>query len=204
MKQILQALLIITILLNCSISSEAQKYAKAKDLKGLAVGQLAPKFSAKQANGILFSLDEALKKGPVVMVFYRGEWCPICNRHLSNLQDSAQLIMDKGATLIAVSPQKPEYLEEMKSKTGAEFTLLYDEGFKISDAYKSTFRPSFFYRLIYNSMGAKLKSSQSDDSQQLPVPATYVIATDGTIIWRHFDPDYSKRSTAAEILKALE
>jgi len=183
---------------------EAQDYAKVNELTGLKIGEKAPTFVATQANGETFKLEEALKSGPVVMIFYRGEWCPYCNRHLSNLQDSSIMIKEAGATLIAISPQKQEYLKKMETKTGAGFTLLHDKGFKISDDYKGTFKPSFMQRLMYNMIGAKLRTSASDSSKQLPVPATYVINKEGIIIWRHFNQDYTQRSTAAEILKALE
>jgi peroxiredoxin len=139
-----------------------------------------------------------------VLIFYRGQWCPICNRHLSQIQDSLKFIAEKGATVIAVSPEKPEYLEKMEKKTGSEFTLLYDEDYKIENAYDVTFTPDDKQIFMYNTMlNAKLKESHSDDSQQLPIPATYIIGTDGMIVWRQFNPDYKKRSTVAEIVKNL-
>lgn len=90
-------------------------------------------FSAIDAGKNIFSLKEALTNGPVVIIFYRGFWCPFCNKHLAQIQDSLNLITDKGTTVIAVSPEKPEYLEIMAKKTGAKFILLYDEGYKIED-----------------------------------------------------------------------
>jgi len=90
-------------------------------------------------------------------------------------------------------------------QTGAEFTLLYDEGYRISDAFDVTFRPSGKDRLMYNTMlGANLKNAHSDDSQRLPIPATYIIGQDGNIVWRQFDPNYKNRSTVAGILEGLE
>ena len=92
----------------------------------------------------------------------------------------------------------------MAEKTGADFTLLYDEGYSISDAYDVTFRPDSITLFKYNTMlHGLLKQSHSDESERLPIPATYVIDRDGKIIWRQFDPDYKNRSTVAEIVKAL-
>jgi peroxiredoxin len=182
----------------------SQETRRAKDAQGLPAGVKAPIFETVDSHNEIFSLSEALENGPVVLIFYRGHWCPVCDKHLGQLQDSLSLITDRGATVIAVSPQKPEFLEKMKEKTGAEFRLLYDEGYKIADAYDVTFKPALSEIVIYNTvLGAQLKESQSDESQQLPIPATYIINSDGMIVWRQFDPDYKKRSSVKEILEIL-
>ncbi|MDF1559575.1 MAG: redoxin domain-containing protein [Bacteroidales bacterium] len=183
----------------------AQKTRSAKEAKGLEAGNVAPDFRAADASGNEFHLASALKSGPVVLIFYRGHWCPVCNKHLGVIQDSLQLITAKGATVIAVSPQKPEYLDKMADKTGASFSLLYDEGYAIADAYDVTFIPEKKELIIYNTvLSAQLKKSQSDESQRLPIPSTYIIDRDGLIAWRQFDPDYKNRSHVKNILEALE
>ena len=194
--------LLLTVFLTMKLlPMKAQDYKTADEAKGLEVDVVAPMFSALTEDSTEFSLDEALEKGPVVMIFYRGFWCPVCNKHLSQIQDSLKMIEKTGAKVIAVSPEKPEYLDKMAEKTGAEYTLVYDVGYKISDAYDVTFRPSAATLVTYNTMlGAKLKKTNSDDSQRLPIPATYIIGTDGKIVWRHFDPDYKNRSTVKDIL----
>lgn len=198
--------LILAIIFTLNISDmKAQDYRSAKEAEGLSAGTAAPVFNALDANNNTFSLETALEQGPVVLIFYRGFWCPVCNKHLSKIQDSLKLIEEKGAKVIAISPEKPEYLGKMEKKSGAEFTLLYDEGYKISDAYDVTFKPVKATLITYNTMlGAKLKKTHSDDSQRLPIPATYVIDKSGTITWRQFNPDYKKRSNVADILEALD
>lgn len=188
-----------------SQNAKAQNEKEIDDVHGIEVGVKAPGFSAIDAKNKTFSLKEALGKGPVVIIFYRGFWCPVCNKHLSSLQDSLVQIQATGAQIIAISPEKPEYLDKMAEKTGAEFTLLYDEGYKIADAFDVTFKPSAMQLFTYNTvLGGKLKESHSDDSQRLPIPATYIINQEGLIIWRQFDPNYKNRSTVQGILKALE
>ncbi len=182
----------------------AQNARPVSDAKGLSVGMKAPLFTAIDADRNKFALEEALKNGPVVIIFYRGFWCPFCDKHLAQIQDSLKLIIDKGATVIAVSPEKPEYLEKMVEKTGAKFSLLYDEDYKISDAYDLTFTPDSKQLYMYNVvLNGKLKESHADESQRLPIPATFIVDTNGTIVWRQFDPDYKKRSTVKEILSNL-
>lgn len=182
----------------------AQKSRDIKDAHGLEIGNKAPVFIAKDAENNEFKLNEALKEGPVVLIFYRGFWCPYCNKHLSQIQDSLGLIQEKGARVIAISPEKPEYLEKMAEKTSARFTLLYDEGYKIADAYEVTFKPDTMQLFAYNTiLRANLKESHSDDSQLLPIPATYIISKEGKIVWRQLDPDYKNRSTVKEIIDNL-
>ncbi|MFO8054824.1 MAG: peroxiredoxin-like family protein [Bacteroidales bacterium] len=199
MKYLLIALLIIT-----ASTIMAQEYNKAEELKGIQPGSNAPLFEAVDMNGEIFSLPDALKASPVVLIFYRGHWCPVCNKHLAKLQDSLQLITNKGVTLIAVSPEKPALLKKTSKKTGAEFRLLYDKDYEIATAYGVKFKPKKMQLATYNvALGADLKDAHSDESQQLPIPATYIIDQKGKIVWRHFNPDYKKRADVKDILKNL-
>lgn len=179
-------------------------YKPVEEAKGLQIGDKVENFSALDQHDELFTLNEALKKGPVVIIFYRGHWCPVCNKHLSHLQDSLQLIYEKGAAVVAISPEKSEFLKLTAEKSHASFSLLYDEGYKISDTFDVTFLPDSMSRIIYNTMlRANLKSAHSDESQCLPIPATFIIGQDGKIVWRHFDPDYKKRSSVSDIVKNI-
>ncbi len=197
----MKILILITITM---FSANILRGQNIKEANGLKVGTSAPMFDAANAGNDVFSLKEALKKGPVVLIFYRGYWCPVCNKHLGSLQDSLKQIEKTGAKVVAVSPEKPEYLNKMAEKTGAEFTLLYDEEYRIATAYDVNFMPGATEKLIYNVfLSAGLKSTHSDRSQQLPIPATYIISREGKIIWRQFDPDYHNRSSVKDILQAL-
>lgn len=195
--------ILLLAFLNANLMAQTN-HKTAKEAKGMQVGETVRDFSALDLHDRTFTLSEALKKGPVVVIFYRGQWCPICNKHLSTLQDSLQLIYEKGATVVAISPEKPEFLKRTAEKTHASFSLLYDEGYQIADLFDVTFKPDSLTTVMYNTMlGANLKKANTDDSQRLPIPATFIIGTDRKIVWRHFDPDYKKRSTAADIVKNL-
>lgn len=114
------------------------------------------------------------------------------------------LIHAKGASVVVISPEKPQFIKKSIEKTGAEFSILYDEEYKISDAFDVTFKPDVETISKYNSkLDAKLKESHSDDSERLPIPATYIIGTDGKIVWRHFDQDYRKRAKIDDILSNI-
>ncbi|PKP30166.1 MAG: alkyl hydroperoxide reductase [Bacteroidetes bacterium HGW-Bacteroidetes-16] len=186
-------------------NATSQTTKKVEEANGLCVGVVAPAFEALDANGHLFTLERVLKAGPVVIIFYRGFWCPVCNKHLGAIQDSLKMIEKSGVKVIAISPEKPEYLDKMAEKTGAEFTLLYDEGYQIAKAYDVNFAPDKMQLFTYNVvLGGKLKETHSDDTQQLPIPATYIVNQDGMITWRQFDRDYKNRSSVKDILTALE
>jgi len=107
--------------------------------------------------------------------------------------------------VVAVSPEKPELLKMTQEKTAASFTLLYDEDYQISEAFDVVFLSDENTLNIYNSrLGANLKDAHSDQSQRLPIPATFIIDQDRKVIWRHVNPDYKQRATTAEILKVLD
>lgn len=184
--------------------TNAQESRKAEDAKGLSPGTKAPIFQAKDHNNKEYSLESALENGPVVVIFYRGHWCPICSRHLSALQDSLYLISATGATVVAISPEKPELAQLTAEKAGAEFTLLFDEGYKIAEMYDVHFLPDSAERDMYNErLGADLDNAHTGNRQELPVPATYIINEQGVITWRHFDPNYKNRASVKDILRNL-
>tara|TARA_B100001115_G_scaffold183414_1_gene182200 strand:- start:2515 stop:3117 length:603 start_codon:yes stop_codon:yes gene_type:complete len=173
-------------------------------VQGLAIGDQAPLPTLQNEEGQSISLSEALKKGPIVLVFYRGQWCPYCNRHLSALEAIRDSLEMEGAQLFAISPEKPEYLQEMQEKTEAGFSLLYDSAYQTIIAYNLAFLPSAGTRFKYNTiLGARLSEAHGDERELLPVPATFLIDQEGIIRWRHFDPDYTQRSDPSEVLEAL-
>ncbi len=179
----------------------AQKYKTINEVKGLNVGAHAPMFTANDDNDVKYKLQKALKKGPVVVLFYRGQWCPVCNKHLSQLQDSLQQIYDKGATIVAISPETSAFLKQTRTKTNASFTLLYDKDYAIENAFDVTFKPEDKLVALYNErLNAKLEKSHSDASARLPVPATFIINKKGIIVWRQFNPDYRIRASVKDII----
>lgn len=189
---------IITALIISPLFSVAQNSPK-----GLQVNEKAPVFSVKDQSGKMISLQDQLKKGPVVLVFYRGQWCPYCNKQLKRLEDSLTLINDKGATLIAVTPEKPENISKTIEKTKASYSVLFDEGLKIMKRYDVAFAVDSNTVEKYKNFGIDLKEANGSNGANLPVPAVYVINREGVIVYRHFDPDYKQRASVREIVSHL-
>jgi len=181
-----------------------KNFKSVNQAKGLEVGATVPNFIAKDIFDNTHTLSAAVKNGNVVLIFIRGQWCPFCNKHLKSLQDQFHKIYAKGASVVVVTPEKSEFIKKTIEKTGAEFTILFDEDYKIAEAFDVLFLPNKMMRMMYNTvLIAKLKESHSDDTEQLPIPATFIISKEMKIIWRHFDPDYKKRSKMADILEKL-
>lgn len=171
--------------------------------EGLFIASKAPDFKAKDQNGKEIRLKDLLKEGKVVLVFYRGYWCPYCNKELSKLQDSLQLIKDKGATLIAVSPEKQENISKTIEKTKAEYSILHDEGLKIMKAYEVEFEVPENTITRYRNAGIDIGKNNGDNGNFLPIPAVYIIDKESTITYRFFEPDYKKRPTVLDLLNNL-
>ncbi|GAC1596183.1 MAG: hypothetical protein NVS3B8_09370 [Chitinophagaceae bacterium] len=144
-----------------------------------------------------------MKKGPVVIVFYRGQWCPYCNRQLKALQDSLSLIKGKGANLIAISPEKPENVSKTIEKTKASYAILFDEGLKIMNNYDVSYAIDSNTVQKYKNFGIDFKEANGINGNYLPVPTVYIINRQKVIIFKHFDPDYRKRVSVQEILSHL-
>ncbi|WP_165828255.1 peroxiredoxin-like family protein [Chryseobacterium phosphatilyticum] len=174
-----------------------------EQVKGKMIGDKIENFNAKDHLGNTFSLSKENKK--LVVVFIRGQWCPFCNKYIETLQNLAPELKSKNARLVIISPEKPEFIEKTINKTKTEYTVLYDEGYKIAEAFDVLYTPDSETLNFYNS---KLKDdfakSRSDNSGRLPVSATFILNGDKEITWRHFDPDYKNRASIEDILKNLE
>ena len=158
------------------------------ELGGLAVGDLAPEFNLKNEIGESVSLKESLKEGPVVLVFYRADWCPYCTKHLAEFEASINDIKGKGnARVIAISPQLPKYSKMLIEENGYTFPILFDEDHVAMKDYKVFFRVSKEYNeKIFKYKGDYVQTRNGDTNPYLPVPATYLIGQDQRIKYVHY------------------
>jgi peroxiredoxin len=172
--------------------------------EGLFINSKAPDFKGKDQHGREIQLKQVLKDSFAVIVFYRGQWCPYCNRFLKRLEDSVSLLREKGAVLIAVSPEKPENIQKTAEKTGARFSILYDKDQKIMKAYDVSFQVDEATVSRYKNADIDLAAANGQkDKVNLPVPAVYLVSKEGTILYRYFETDYKKRPSVQEILMQI-
>ena len=173
--------------------------------EGLFINSKAPDFKGKDQNGNEVVLKDLRKKGPVVIIFYRGYWCPYCNKELQKLEDSLQLIKEKGAQLIAVTPEKQEGITKTVARTKATYPIITDDELKIMKAYDVAYQvdTKTIDRYKMASIDLAANNGQKPEAVYLPVPAVYIIGKDGEIKYRFFEEDYKKQATVKDILNNL-
>lgn len=162
-------------------------------------GDRAPDFTLPNAAGGSVSLGSLLEQGPVVLTFYRGEWCPYCNLTLRAYQAVLLQIKALGATLVAVSPQTPDFSQAMITKADLTFPVLSDVGNHVARQYRLVFTVPETLRPYT----AKLQKFNGDESWELPLPGTFVIGQGGLIHAAFVHADYTKRMEPSAILSAL-
>ncbi|HVW94819.1 MAG TPA: peroxiredoxin-like family protein [Mucilaginibacter sp.] len=189
-------LLVATVVLLTALHVSAQT--------GLKSGVSAPEFAATDNSGKTLVLKDLLKKHKaVVLFFYRGQWCPYCNKHIQQLQDSLQTLTEKGAYVVGVTPETADNINKTIEKTHASFSIIEDKGYKIMQAYKVNYKVDDGLYAKLKSYGVDLEKNNGNLDHVLPVPATYVIDNTGKIVFVHFDKDYTKRASVSEIAKHI-
>jgi len=169
----------------------------------LKVGDKAPNFEGLNQTDKTVSLETLLKDGPVVLTFYRGEWCGYCNKYLSALDENYPKMKEMGANLIAISPELPKYITEMADKMENSYDIVYG-GTPIMEQYDVDFQLDKNTLVKYKLYGINLSKFNGNEDNTLPVPATYVIDKSGTIVYKHFDENYKVRGDVEEIMTVLE
>ena len=167
------------------------------------VGDHVANFSLPDATGGIVSLADLLAKGPVVMTFYRGGWCPFCNMELRAYQRLLPEIIDLDASLIAISPQTPDNSLSSAEKNALTFPVLSDLGGEIATRLGLRFELPADLRDVYVAFGNDLPRVNGEKDWHLPVPATYVIAPNGHIVFAEVDPDYRRRPDPEAVMAVL-
>ncbi len=170
----------------------------------LKVGDKAPSFTLKDPDGALVSSADLLAQGPLVLSFYRGVWCPYCNMELQALQEALPQIEQAGAKLVVISPQTPANSRRSQRDNQLSFPILSDTHNDIAAAFGIRYKmPDYLIDLYKSVFNNDLAVVNHDPSWTLPMPARYVIAQDGTIVYAEVNPDYTRRPDPEELLPAL-
>ena len=182
----------------------SQDLASTMPDPGIKVGEKAPDFVLNNALGKPVSLKDKLKQGPVVLVFYRGAWCPFCNMHLHVLQGSLPEFKKYGAQLITITPQTPDKSVEQFKQKGYPFEVLSDLDSRVMKAYRLYFELPADLVDVYKKHGLDIEAFNGQDRNVLPLPGSFVIDTDGIVQAMHADTDYKKRMEPSAIIDALK
>ena len=174
---------------------------------GTQAGSAMPAFELKDFTGAAVKSSELLAKGPLVVAFYRGGWCPFCNVLLRSYAKVYEQVKALGATLVAISPEKPELAAETAKSDELPFPVLYDAELTVSRAFGLVFEMPADLRAVYSG-GFKLdladRHAASNGKWELPLPAVFVVAADGTVATAHRPADYTVRKEPKAILADLE
>jgi peroxiredoxin len=172
--------------------------------KGLNEGDKAPDFTGYDQTGKMTTLKGLLEKGPVVLFFYRGNWEPTCRVQLQNLQDSLNLITGQGFSLVAITPESIEYVEQTVKLFNIRYTVIYDCQEKMMQDYDGMFIVANDFRdRILNTLKVDIAKQNGREVAHLPVTATYIINKGGMITAKHFNPDFHFRASVKWILKNM-
>jgi peroxiredoxin len=182
---------------------KAQELA-ARALRTFAVGTKAPSFELPDHNGKPVSSAEILARGRLVLMFIRGRWCPFCVGQMEAMNNIASTIAAAGVSLIAVSPQMEKQAYFMRDQHKLAFPLLVDAHNHLARQFGLVYRVSEEQQALYRSTFVNLPFTNGDSSWELPIPATFVIDRDGTVLFASANEDYMERPEPLEILSLLE
>ncbi|TXH32319.1 MAG: AhpC/TSA family protein [Rhodospirillaceae bacterium] len=171
--------------------------------RAVHAGRLAPAFRLRDGNGVVMSSHEWLAAGPMVLVFYRGHWCPYCNADLRAIESAADDIRSLGASVFAVSQQTPCESRETVRLNGLTFPSLVDRGGKLAYAFGLRWKVSAELRALQEACGTDLSILNGEPSWTLTMPARYVVAPDGMVEYTDISIDYTRRCDPADLLPVL-
>jgi len=181
----------------------AELIASGQAGRALKAGDKAPSFTLNDPDGEPVSSAELLAQGPLILSFYRGVWCPYCNMELQALQETLPAFRAAGANLVAISPQTAPNSRKSMRNNNLEFPILSDTHNDVAAAFGLRFALPDYLVELYKLLKNDLPAFNGDGSWTLPMPARYVIARDGTILYAEINPDYTHRPEPEDMLHVL-
>jgi len=181
----------------------AELIASGQAERALKAGDRAPAFTLPDADGVAVSSSDLLARGPLVLTFYRGVWCPYCNLDLQAIEAAANEIRGFGASLIAISPQTPANSRRSQRENKLSFPILSDHGGAVANAFGLRFRLPDYLIAFYKQFGVDLAVHNGEPGWSLPMPSRYIIGRDGAIAYAEVNPDYTRRPDPADLFPVL-
>ncbi len=172
--------------------------------RALKAGDRMPTFTLNDPDGQPVSSAELLARGPLIISFYRGVWCPYCNMELQALQAALADFRAAGASLVAISPQSAVNSRKSVRQNGLDFPILSDQRNDVAAAFGLRFELPDYLIELYKGFGNDLPAINGDDSWTLPMPARFVVGQDGIILYAEVNPDYTRRPDPQDMLPVLQ
>jgi peroxiredoxin len=176
--------------------------------QGMVVGDVLPDFALRDQTGRIVTSGELLARGPVVLAFFRGPWCPYCSTTLGALNEMRPAIERLGGTVVAVAPLGTEELDRLAAERQLGLELLSDENAAYAQVcgvkFEMTEDGTALYARLAARFGLSIPGQDATGGWELPVAATYVAGRDGVIGYAFGDADWSRRAEPADIVAAVE
>jgi peroxiredoxin len=170
----------------------------------LKEGAQAPDFALPDARGTVVRLSHLLTQGPVIMTFYRGQWCPYCHLALRAYQQALPHLQARGASLVAISPQMPHHSRAMAEKLDLTFALLSDRGNQVARQFGLVFTIDEAVRGAHKQVCADLPAFNGDNSWELPMAGTFLVDQSGTVRLAFVHPDFTRRLDPLVVIARLK
>ncbi|QDS86013.1 Thiol-disulfide oxidoreductase ResA [Rosistilla ulvae] len=197
----------LAAILSCSALATADDAAIASDAtqtKPLEVGAALPDVAVKSVDGKPVSIASLHKDKPVVLVFFRGGWCPLCTRHTQTLIQAYPAIKQLGAELVGISPDDPQHSQTNVAKNSIPFPIFSDSELTATKAFGLAFQVDAPTLERYKGFGIDLEKASGYKHHALPIPAVYIVDKSGRIVFAHSDPNYRERLDTGKIVAALQ
>lgn len=178
-------------------------FATGIEQRILPVGAKAPDFTLADATGRIVYSSDLLALGPVILNFFRGRWCPYCVTELEAWRDLYPLVRERGALVVGVSPQTIRQSDFTQIQHEIPFVLLYDDGCRVSEQFGLGYSIPDYHREHYRNVLVNIPFVNGDQSWKLILPATYVLASDGTVLFAEAHADFRVRPEPEEVLRHL-
>ena len=174
----------------------------AEQVRPLSEGSPAPAFIARRPDGAGWRFDPGQLQSPVMLIFYRGGWCPYCNAHLAALREAEAELERMGFEVLFLSADRPEMLQASLQEPAPGYTLLSDSRMQAARAFGIAFRVDDATVRRYREHGIDLEAASGEIHHELPVPAVFLVDQKGVIRFVYANPDYKVRISAADLLAA--
>jgi peroxiredoxin len=184
-----------------TVAEIKQRHLAAQTLR---VGVKAPEFELPNHDGKIVPSSDLLANGRLVLCFIRGRWCPFCVGQMEAMNLVSSQIEQAGAALVAISPQTVKQSFFMHDQHKLRFPLLSDAGSQVARQFRLTYRVPSLQEAVYRRAFVNLPFTNGDESWELPIPATYIMDRDGTVLYASANEDYTERPEPADIVSLLQ
>lgn len=176
----------------------------ADSIKPLKIGQTIPDVALATTENKTFRLKDYVKNQPVVLIFYRGGWCPYCNVHLKELMDTEAELRKLGFNILAVSPDTPENLSKTEDKHKLKYTLLSDTSVNGAASFGVAFQVDEPTLKRYDTYGIDLEKASGEQHHILPVPSVFIIDKNAVVKYVYYNSNYKQQLKKEEVIQAAK